>query len=78
MVRAIFFKWHGKDQDMALTLGTRYAIPVLIGHGLTEHQARTKLAEAARDGHTLAIVNGTVVVPITYANRKFTIGVPNG
>lgn len=60
----------------ALTVSTHYAIPFLVGKGLTEHGARVKLNEARRSGHTTAVVKGTKLIPIKYEGGVFTIENP--
>lgn len=60
---------------MALTVSTHYAIPTLIGKGLTENAARKTLAKARLLGHENASIGGTRVLPVTYAGGgMFTIG----
>lgn len=59
---------------MSLTVSTHLAIPSLIGKGLTEKQARTTLDEARAVGRGSALVRGTIVLPVSYALGKFTIG----
>lgn len=57
---------------VALTLSTHYAIPYLIGKGLTEHSARTALAKARIKGEYPAQCGGKVL-PISYNKGLFTI-----
>lgn len=58
---------------MSLTVSRFYAIPSLIGRGLTEEAARTALANARVFG-TYPAHAGLTVIPVTFANGKYTIG----
>lgn len=60
---------------MALTVSTHYAIPSLIGRGLTEALARDTLVKARIYGQHNAVA-GTRVIPVSYAFGKYTIGQP--
>lgn len=60
---------------MALTVSTHFAIPSLIGRGLTEQQARSILREAKVYGRTIAIA-GQKTLPVSYSHGKFTIEAP--
>jgi hypothetical protein len=59
---------------MALTVSTHYAIPSLIGRGMTEASAREALEMARMFGRYPAQVGSSRVVPISYAGGKFTLG----
>lgn len=59
---------------MSLTVSTHYAIPSLIGRGLTDTQARKALNKARIFGSDSVVINGTRVLPVTYSNGKYTIG----
>lgn len=58
---------------MSLTASTHFAIPSLIGRGMTEEAARNALLQARIYGVYPARC-GLKTIPVTYAHGKFTIG----
>lgn len=57
---------------MALTVSKHFAIPVMMGRGFTEPQARHTLDKASIFGSQREVI-GSRVVSISFANDKFTI-----
>lgn len=60
---------------VALTVSKRYAVPVLVGKGMTDEEARDTLEKARILGRWPAS-KGTEVFPVTYSRGLFTIENP--
>jgi hypothetical protein len=64
-----------REKVNMLTVSATYAVPSLIGRGLTEPQARAALVKARIYGTHTALA-GVKPIRVSYSRDKFTIVVP--